>query len=256
MIQNLVLLTRPSLECLPLAGALHRAGIASMVEPMLEILYRTPEKTGPKKVCFSGVILTSQHGLKGMLRCFPHVPRKTPVYCVGSVTAQHALHAGFKNVHVAAGAAVHLQQLIQGQMRAQAMSAEAPLFYPRGQEIRLNLKDQLATQGIVVEECIVYEAKPVAALSEHLLDTIRKGAVKVVALYSKRTAETFLKLIKEAGYAPFQGVVLVASEDIASLFRGGHSGSIVFIDPEDIDTVVKACVNLGLSIAHTDVRVS
>ena len=250
MIQNLVLLTRPAMECLPLAGALHRAGIASMVEPMLEIFYRTPEKTWPTKVCFSGIILTSQHGLKGMLRCVPHVPRKTPVYCVGSVTAQHALHAGFKDVHVAAGAAVHLQQLIQGQMGEQAMSAEAPLFYPRGQDIRLNLKDQLATHGIVVEECTVYEAKPVAALSEHLLDTIRKGTVKAVSLYSKRTADTFLKLIKEAGYAPFQGVVLVASEDIATLCREGHCSSTVLIDPEDIDTVVKACINLGLALSH------
>ena len=230
------------MECLSLAGALHRAGIASMVEPMLEILYRTPEKTGPKKICFSGIILTSQHGLKGMLRCVPHVPRKTPVYCVGTVTAQHALHAGFKNVHVAGGTAVHLQQLIQDKAIPQSISAEVPLFYPRGQDIRLNLKDELAAHGIVVEECIVYEAKPVVALSAHLLDTIRKGAVKAVVLYSKRTAETFLKLLKEAGCIPFQGVALVPSEDIAVFCRECHCGATVLIDPEDIDTVIKACL--------------
>jgi uroporphyrinogen-III synthase len=188
------LVTRPRAEAAVLAEALAARGVAALLEPLLEIHYRDPGQplatTG-----IQAVLCTSANGVRALARVCPE--RDVPLLAVGEATAARARSEGFSEVHSAAGAVGDLVELASRSLRPQG----GRLLHVAGSLVAGDLSGDLRARGFEVERVVLYEARPVAALSAATVRALAAGIVDVALFFSPRTAAIFVRLAESAGLA-------------------------------------------------------
>ncbi|MGH7060798.1 MAG: uroporphyrinogen-III synthase, partial [Stellaceae bacterium] len=93
------LVTRPREEAEALAAALARRGVAALIEPLLEIRYRT---AAPLDLAGAQAVLcTSANGARALARASR--VRDLPLFAIGEATAARARALGFSAVASAGG---------------------------------------------------------------------------------------------------------------------------------------------------------
>src|SRR5579875_3886396 len=115
MSRHRALITRPRAEAEALAAALERRGIAAVIAPMLEIVFRP---AGPLELDgVQALLCTSANGVRALAQA--SAERGLPLFAVGDATAA-ARHAGFTAVASAAGDADALARLAAARLDPQA----------------------------------------------------------------------------------------------------------------------------------------
>ena len=186
-----VLITRPLEESESLASALQARGIDCVVEPLLEI--KPIETPAPSLEGIQALLFTSANGVRAFAAL--ETRRDLPVYAIGERTAQVAREVGFATVASANGAVGELASLV----RASLDSKEGALLHGAGAEVKGDLAALLAPDGFDVRRTVLYEAVPAAALSGATVTALRDGSLDAVLLFSPRSAETFVGLVRRAG---------------------------------------------------------
>ena len=188
------LVTRPRAEAAALAGALSARGIAALLEPLLDIHFRDSE-TLPDLTSVQAVLCTSTNGVRAFARL--STERDLPLLAVGEATAARARSEGFSKVHSAGGAVGDLVELVNRCLRPEA----GRLLHVAGSLVAGDLSGDLQARGFVVDRAVLYEAQPVAALSDATAGKLAAGIVDFALFFSPRTAAIFARLADQAGIA-------------------------------------------------------
>lgn len=195
-----LLLTRPEPDNEALAARLRAAGHRVSIAPMLEIGALGGGPIDDRAA--AGILLGSanavRHGAARLAR------RDLPVWCVGEATATAAAAAGFCHVRVGGGDGAALARLVIGQARP----GDGPLLYPCGTERRPEPERALVQAGFRVEAIPVYEAREAAGLPGSVAESLARGDIDAVLLYSPRTARRFAGLVAAEALAGLDVAVL------------------------------------------------
>jgi uroporphyrinogen-III synthase len=188
-----ILITRPREDAEPLAARLAERGWASRIEPMLTItLFDGPplDLDG-----IQGLLCTSANGVRAVAGRTDR--RDLPVFAVGNATANTAGAYGFTDVRSADGDVTALARLVAAQCRPQ----DGRLFHAAGTAVAGDLSGQLEAQGFTVERQVLYAAATADRLSPETVAALYAGTIDAVLFFSPRTAQTFVRLVQQAGLA-------------------------------------------------------
>ena len=185
------LVTRPRAEAESLAAALAARGIAAIIEPLLEIDYRTPPV--PDFAGVQAILCTSANGVRALARLSDE--RSLPLFAVGAATAARAQEEGFGRVESADGAVDDLVRLVCRRLHPEA----GRLLHIAGSIIAGDLAEALRRRGFAVDRLVLYEARPATALSAATAQALAAGSIDFALFFSPRTAAIFARLAAAAG---------------------------------------------------------
>lgn len=197
------LITRPREESGRLAATLATRGIASVIEPMMEVHYHAPAALD-----FAGVqaiLCTSTNGVRALARASGE--RGLPLLAVGDATASRARAEGFIAVESAGGDVADLVRLAERALRPE----DGRLLHVAGNVVAGDLVGALHNRGFEIERSVLYEARPVGALSPMAVHALRVGAIDLALFFSPRTAAVFARLAGIACIAECCGTITALS---------------------------------------------
>jgi uroporphyrinogen-III synthase len=111
------------------------------------------------------------------------------------MTAARARAEGFAAVASAAGNSMDLARLVADRLRQR----DGRLLHISGSDVAGDLIGQLGERGFTVERSVLYEARPVAALSATATAALAAGEIDIALFFSPRTAAIFTRLAEAAG---------------------------------------------------------
>ncbi len=194
-----VLVTRPRPDAEAFAEALAAGGHEALIEPLLEITLAEPSALPQELDAFQALLVTSANGLRAFAALTER--RDLPVLAVGPASAEAATAAGFARVESAEGDVGDLVRLV----RARLSPEDGVLLHAAGTALAGDLKGELEAAGFTVTRAVLYTAEAADRLSDAARAALRDGELGAVALFSPRTAETFVALLREAGLAEASG---------------------------------------------------
>jgi uroporphyrinogen-III synthase len=197
------LVTRPREEALSLAAALAGRGIDAVIEPMMEVHYRSA--ASPDLADVQAVLCTSANGVRALARITRE--RDRLLLAVGDATALRARDEAFSNVTSAGGDIADLVRLAVMRLRPQG----GRLLHIAGEVVAGDLCGALRAQGFSAERIALYDARPVASLSESAIGALRSDKIDFAVFFSPRTAAIFVKLANGAGLAACCGTITALS---------------------------------------------
>ena len=183
-----ILLTRPLEDSQELIINFRKLGHKVSHLPLINI-----EKKNYEKINFSeykGIIFTSSNSIKFLDLKF--IDKKIICFCVGSKTEKKARSNGFLNVYSAEGNVGNLKELILQNCN----SSDGKLLYVSGEQISINLDQELISEGYSVERIINYVAKPIEKINEAFIGKLKQKMPEIVFVYSQNSAINFLNIIK------------------------------------------------------------
>lgn len=175
-----LLFTRPESDNDYWAKLLQTYGIETVSSPLLHI---QPLTVVFNPAAYSGIILTSRHAVTPALDC-----RALPAHVIGQATANFAVERGFTQITTIAQTAQELLPMIPDS------ESGKPLLYASGENISVDVVQELQKRGISAVREVVYQAVAAENLSEEAYNGLKNGSIDGVALFSLRTAEIFRKL--------------------------------------------------------------
>jgi uroporphyrinogen-III synthase len=156
-------------------------------------LMRTEPLAADLAGAFDAVLITSANAARAIVaHARMGALKQLPLFAVGARSAGAAREAGFANVTSADGALADLVRFV-----ATNMQGGARLLYLAGEDRAGDLAGDLRRHGIVVETAVIYRAAPLDALPREVVAAI--GTLDGVLHYSRRSAETLLRLAERAG---------------------------------------------------------
>jgi uroporphyrinogen-III synthase len=236
-----MLVTRPEPDASDTAARLEALGIRPVLAPLL--VHETLRTGLPDPAGFAALALTSANALRALEeRGGLAAWRRLPVYAVGHRTAEFARARGFTHVSSAGGSFAALAELL-----AHA-GLGGPIFYATAREATGDLAKSLAPFGVMVITAQVYAMNPLDALPPPVLAGLGDGTIRAVLLYSRRTAETFVRLTAAAldRAARWRLGMLCLSEAVAEPLLDAHFVRVALADhPGE-----QAMMGLALSFAR------
>lgn len=185
------LVTRPREDAAELAEALAARGIEAVMEPLIDIRFRT--EPAPDLAGAQAVLCTSANGVRALARLSRE--RAIPLFAVGDATAARARTEGFTDVASAGGDVGDLARLARRRLRPGA----GRLVHVAGSAVAGDLAGDLGAAGFTVDRLVLYEARPAAALSAATTHALAAGLIGFALFFSPRTAATFVRLADRAG---------------------------------------------------------
>jgi uroporphyrinogen-III synthase len=187
------LVTRPREESQSLAAALAVRDVGAVIEPMMEVHYCVAAALDLNAV--QAILCTSANGVRALARVTGE--RGVPLLAVGETTASRARAEGFTSVANADGAVTDLVRLAAARLRPQ----NGRLLHVAGNVVAGDLVGALRAHGFVIERRVLYEARPVEALSAPGVCALRCEMIDFALFFSPRTAAIFVRLAGIAGVA-------------------------------------------------------
>ena len=156
--------------------------------PLIKILPLKHEKTDSS--LYKGIIFTSANAIKYL--DLKNIDKKILCFCVGSATEKKARSIGFLNVYSAEGNVRNLKELILQNYN----SSDGRLLYVSGEQISINLDQELIAAGYSVKRIINYISRPIENINESFIDKLKLKMPEIVFVYSPNSAINFLNIIK------------------------------------------------------------
>jgi len=186
-----VLITRPRTEAEALAARLTERGFATVIEPMMDVVYTAGAASDLTEV--QAVLCTSANGVRALAQACGE--RRLPVFAVGDTTAAQARAEGFGRVESAGGDVEDLAALVRRRLRP----GGGKLLHVAGSAVAGDLAARLGAAGFAVERLVMYEARATGRLTPATAALIAAGAIDAALFFSPRTAAIFARLASEAG---------------------------------------------------------
>jgi len=186
------LVTRPEPDCRRTADRLRSMGQEADEAPVLRNVPCPPDRFDLEEV--AALALSSRWAVS-VLRDHAQIAslQRLPVFTVGDATANTCREAGFSEVHSAAGDVAALARLI---LDSRDRLSPGHVLYPAAADRAGNLEGLLAAGGLACRPVAIYRMEPAQSLPDTALDALRAGAYDGVLIYSRRSAQAFLSLIK------------------------------------------------------------
>lgn len=213
MTPKTIIVTRAKGDEIEITHALQELGHFVIHEPLTEIFLNHTLR-GSLEIALSdepnAIIVTSRHAIQALALLTDL--RDLYILCVGEATAELATSLGFSRVECGGANVEALLETIGG-----AYDEDARFLYISGAHIRTDLPIILESFGMRCERVIAYEAIASEALSETLVEQLKRGQVDGITLFSPRNAQIFCDLLEKAGIADAATVLdaFCLSEEVA-----------------------------------------
>ena len=209
-----ILITRPLIDTEDLMGKLFSLGHKIIHVPTLKISSIKSVTIDFKK--YDAIILTSANALRN-LKVMNNDENKL-FFCVGSITEKIARKLGYINTISAGGNVNALKNLI---MNSNRISKNSKIAYLCGDNLTSELDSELNKEGMNIEKIINYTSHKITDINDENKKIIASHPPDIIFVYSKRSAESFVELVKK--YA-LNGLmtdsrVLCISEKVLNVFK-------------------------------------
>lgn len=198
-----ILVTRPIDEAILLAEQLKSLGHEAIICPLLEIRYLS-DVDFKQLSRYRAIIISSRNALKAILS----VDKGLNLLIVGKATTDFAKQLGFYNSICVGRNIIELKESIQDINN---------LLYLSGEDVSDNL------EGLPekIDRLVVYKAIAVKEASKDFLEFMKGDVLKLVMLFSQRTAESFVSLVRTHQLGTFckKLISLSISEKVAKVIE-------------------------------------
>jgi len=176
-----ILVTRPKEEAKKTALSLEKVGFKTIIEPLIAIEQNFDAKSKISKLIKpkSVILITSANALPALC----NIDRNQKIITVGKVSAAAIMNLGFNNVTAAGGDVASMINMINSNY-----PKNTDFLYLSADITSGDLQKSLKNNGYNCDKIIAYHAKPI----DNFPNSREKA--DAVTLFSKRTAEIFIKL--------------------------------------------------------------
>ncbi len=242
MTQKTIVITRPKGDEDELREELLALGHRVICEPLTEIFLRHTVRMEVENALEGdpdAVIITSKHAVQALAMLTEL--RDVFLLCVGAATKELAEDLGFFRVSLAGETADGMLDYI-----TDCYDEDARFLHISGEDIRVDWREVLGSSGMEVTRIVAYEAIAAEALSDTLVEQLKRGQIDAVSFFSPRAAEIFLELTKKAGILDTLTKIdaFCLSANIAVAAAQGEWKNIKFAEQPTLASLV-VCVDNG-----------
>ena len=209
-----ILLTRPLIDAEYLMGKFFSLSHKIIHIPTLKISAANIDPVDDKK--YDAFIFTSTNAIRNLKLI--NSDKSKICFCVGSITEKIVRQAGYSNTISAGGTVNALKNII---LNSDQIDKKKLIAYFCGDNISSNLDAELKQEGHQVDKIINYTSEKITDLNEENNKIIKNHPPDIIYIYSKRSAESFVEIVKK--YA-LNGLmtdsrVLCISEKVLSVLK-------------------------------------
>jgi uroporphyrinogen-III synthase len=179
---------------------------------------------------FDAFVFTSTNAIRNLR--LTNTNKSLHCFCVGSITEKIARQSGFVNTSSAGGTVNALKNLI---MISDKIKKNSNLAYFCGDNISYDLDLELKNEGLKVKKIINYSSHIISDLNTENKKLIENFPPDLIYIYSARSAESFIAIVKNYGINPLvtQSTVMCISKKVANIFKSQGWKKIEIFNPGD-----------------------
>ena len=185
-----ILITRPLIDSEDLMGKLFSLGHKIVHIPTLKISAANVSPVDAKQ--YDAFIFTSVNAIRN-LKLINQDTSKI-CFCVGSITEKIVRQKGYNNTISAGGTVNALKNIIYN---SDQIDKKKSIAYFCGDYISSNLDIELKNEGFQVDKIINYTSEKINDLNEENNKIINNHPPDIIFIYSKRSAESFVEIVKK-----------------------------------------------------------
>jgi uroporphyrinogen-III synthase len=223
-----ILITRPLMDAEDLMEKFFAYGHKIIHLPTLKISTVKTELVNPDN--FDAFVFTSANAVKNLK--LANTNKNLYCFCVGSITEKIARQSGFTNTISAGGTVNALKNLI---MISDKVNKNSNLAYFCSDNISYDLDLELRKEGLKIKKIINYTSEVISDLNNENKKLIENYPPDLIYIYSARSAESFMTIVKNYGLNPLvtQSTVMCISKKIASILKSYGWKKIEVFNPGD-----------------------
>ena len=225
-----ILLTRSLIDTEDLMGKLFSLGHKIIHIPTLKISAAIIDSVDAKK--YDAFIFTSANAFRNLKLI--NSDKRMTCFCVGSITEKIVRQAGYNNTISAGGTVNALKNII---LNSDQVDKKNLIAYFCGDNISSNLDIELKQEGYQIDKIINYTSEKITDLNEENNKIIKKHPPDIIFIYSKRSAESFVEIVKKYTLNGLmtESRVLCISEKVLSVLKStGWKKLEIFVPGEEI----------------------
>jgi uroporphyrinogen-III synthase len=226
-----ILITRPLIDSEDLMGKLFSLGHKIVHIPTLKISAANITLVDAQK--YDAFIFTSANAIRN-LKLNNHDTNKV-CFCVGSITEKIVRQKGYNNTISAGGTVNALKNII---LNSDQIDKKKSIAYFCGDYISSNLDIELKNEGLQVDKIINYTSKKITDLNEENNKIIKNHPPDIIFIYSKRSAESFIEIVKKYslnGLMTESRVLCISEKVLGLLKKSGWRKLEVFQPGEELE---------------------
>ena len=223
-----ILITRPLIDSEDLMGKFFSLGHKIIHIPTLKISSVKVEPIDENN--YNAFIFTSATSIRN-LKVIKQDKNKL-CFCVGSITEKIARMTGYNNTVSAGGTVNALKNLI---ISSGQINEKSKIAYFCGDNISYDLDIELKREGIKTSKIINYTSEKIADLNEENKKIISGHPPDIIFVYSARSAESFIEIVKKYSLYPLMtgSKVMCISKKVADVFTINNWKKIEVFNPGD-----------------------
>ena len=208
-----ILITRPLIDAEDLMGKLFSLGHKIIHIPTLQVKPVTNQKCDSKN--YDAFIFTSANAIRNLKLL--NEDKKKLCFCVGSITEKIVRQKGYSNTISAGGNVNALKNIILNS----DFDKKKKIAYFCGDYISTDLDLDLKREGYLIDKVINYYSEKIVDLNNENEKILNKHPPDIIFVYSKRSAESFVELVKKYTLNGLMtgSRVLCISEKVLNVFK-------------------------------------
>ena len=226
-----ILITRPLIDSEDLMGKFFSLGHKIIHIPTLKISAANASPVDAKK--YDAFIFTSANAIRN-LKLKNHDNSKI-CFCVGSITEKIVRQKGYNNTISAGGTVNALKNII---LNSNQIDKKKSIAYFCGDYISSNLDVELKNEGFQIDKIINYTSEKISDLNEENNKIIKNHPPDIIFIYSKRSAESFIEIVKKYslnGLMTESRVLCISEKVLGVLKKSGWKKLEVFQPGEELE---------------------
>ena len=223
-----ILITRPLIDAEDLMGKFFSLGHKIIHIPTLKISSVKVEPIDESK--YNAFIFTSANAIRN-LKVVKQDKSKL-CFCVGAITEKIARMSGYNNTVSAGGTVNALKNLI---ISSSQINEKSKIAYFCGDNVFYDLDLELKREGIKTNKIINYTSEKIIDLNEENKKIISSHPPDIIFVYSARSAESFVEIVKKYSLYPLMtgSKVMCISKKVADIFTSNNWKKIEIFNPGD-----------------------
>ena len=226
-----ILITRPLIDSEDLMGKLFSLGHKIVHIPTLKISAANVSSVDAKK--YDAFIFTSANAIRNLK--LDNQDTNKICFCVGSITEKIVRLKGYNNTVSAGGTVNALKNII---LNSDQIDKKKSIAYFCGDYISSNLDKELKNEGFQVDKIINYTSEKITDLNEENNKIIKNHPPDIIFIYSKRSAESFIEIVKKYslnGLMTESRVLCISEKVLGVLKKSGWKKLEVFQPGEELE---------------------
>ena len=226
-----ILITRPLIDSEDLMGKLFSLGHKIVHIPTLKISAANVSPIDAKK--YDAFIFTSANAIRNLK--LNNQDTSKICFCVGSITEKIVRQKGYNNTISAGGNVNALKNIISN---SDQIDKKNSIAYFCGDYISSNLDIELKNDGFQIDKIINYTSEKITDLNEENNKIINNHPPDIIFIYSKRSAESFIEIVKKYslnGLMTESRVLCISEKVLDVLKNSGWKKLEVFQPGEELE---------------------